>query len=255
MNKKYYLYLIPCSLSILLIFGSSFLYTVKKSLRKDGFIFGNYQELFTKPEFLTSILFTVYIAFISSVIVVLLGIGVSYLLLKIKNYRLYRNLYSIPVFLPHLIIVFLLTIFFANVLYDQWGISIIVAYVLKSTPFVILVIFGIFINVKKKYAIVAEHLGANDFQIFRHVVLPLSWPSIATSFILIFAYAFFSYEVPFLLGPSSPQVLSLLAYEYFQGGSLMRPYSMSLNVVLLVFGGILVFSLQRARDRVREYED
>ena len=85
-------------------------------------------------------------------------------------------------------------------------------------------------------------MGAGVLQRFWYVMLPMMLPSIMFSSILVFAYAFGSYAVLFLLGSSSPQALSLLAYQDFTNVDLnLRTEAMAIaNIITLVVMVVLV---------------
>jgi putative spermidine/putrescine transport system permease protein len=55
-------------------------------------------------------------------------------------------------------------------------------------------------------------------------------------FIIIFAYCFGAYEIPYLLGATEPKALPVRAYvEYVYPDLAHRPYSMVLNSVMVMF--------------------
>ena len=62
-------------------------------------------------------------------------------------------------------------------------------------------------------------------------------PAISTAFIIIFAYAFGAYELPFLLGATLPRAFPVQAYMEFLSPDLShRPYAMVYNGLMLAFG-------------------
>ena len=55
-------------------------------------------------------------------------------------------------------------------------------------------------------------------------------PAIKKAFLIILAFSFGAYELPFLLGPTLPKALPVQAYiEYLSPDLLNRPYAMALN--------------------------
>ena len=62
-------------------------------------------------------------------------------------------------------------------------------------------------------------------------------PAISTAFIIIFAYAFGAYELPFLLGATLPRAFPVQAYMEFLSPDLShRPFAMVYNGLMLAFG-------------------
>ena len=66
-------------------------------------------------------------------------------------------------------------------------------------------------------------------------------PAVSTAFIIIFAYAFGAYELPFLLGATLPRALPVQAYMQFLSPDLRhRPYAMVYNSLMLLFGVLFI---------------
>jgi putative spermidine/putrescine transport system permease protein len=58
--------------------------------------------------------------------------------------------------------------------------------------------------------------------------------------LVVFAFVFGSYEIPFLLGPTLPKALPILAYIEFQDPNIVnRCYSMALNGVTTLLCTVL----------------
>ena len=66
-------------------------------------------------------------------------------------------------------------------------------------------------------------------------MLPLLAPAVAAASVLVFAFTFGSYEVPFLLGRPFPATLPVVAYQRFRDTDLTaRPRAMAIAVVIAV---------------------
>jgi putative spermidine/putrescine transport system permease protein len=114
--------------------------------------------------------------------------------------------------------------------------GIIITYLWKEIPFVFLVVVAIMSNIDEGLGQAAANLGASRLKAFFTVTLPLCLPSITTAFIIVFAYSFGAYELPFLLGATEPKALPVQAYVEFVYPDLAhRPYSMVLNTVMITF--------------------
>ena len=99
----------------------------------------------------------------------------------------------------------------------------------------------------------ARTCGANARQTFLQVTLPLCAGAILRAFLMVFVFALGSYEVPFLLGPTAPKTLPVLAYIEFQDPDIVnRCYSMALNgttTLLCSLAAIVYFASIALRDR------
>ncbi|GAC1359178.1 MAG: hypothetical protein NVSMB42_18440 [Herpetosiphon sp.] len=116
---------------------------------------------------------------------------------------------------------------------DHYGIGIILDYLTKETPFLVLILLSILRSQPDALAIVAENLGATRFQRMRYVTLPLILPGLSAGAMLVFAYVFGAYEVPAVLGVQYPRMLSVLALEFFANPDLhSRAEGMAVSVVM-----------------------
>ena len=116
---------------------------------------------------------------------------------------------------------------------DRFGIGIILDYVTKETPFLVLIMLSVLRSQPEAYAIVAENLGANRWQRMRYVTLPLVMPALIAGSLLVFSFIFGAYEVPAVLGVRYPQMLSVLALEFFANPDLnSRAEGMAISVIM-----------------------
>jgi putative spermidine/putrescine transport system permease protein len=114
-------------------------------------------------------------------------------------------------------------------------------YLYKQIPFASLTVFVVLKNLDKKYVQIAENLGAGKWYTFIRVILPLLAPSIFSTFLIIFAFDFGAFEVPFILGSPSRLTLPILAYfDHTNASIATRPAAMVTNVVLSFVSLILI---------------
>jgi len=80
-------------------------------------------------------------------------------------------------------------------------------------------------------------------------------PLVASSFIIIFAFSFGAFEVPYLLGPTSPKTLPVKAYiEYTNPDLTHRPYTMVINMILTFYSLILVWLYSKTFKLISKYK-
>jgi putative spermidine/putrescine transport system permease protein len=138
---------------------------------------------------------------------------------------------------------------------DVYGFGIILNYVSKEVPFMLLLMLSILRSQPEGYAVVAENLGATRWQRLRYVTLPLVLPGLAAGSLLVFAFVFGAYEVPALLGVRFPRMLSVLALEFFRNADLNnRAEGMAISVImaLIVMVVAVVARLLLNRSSVRQ---
>lgn len=236
-----------------------------------------YIDVLTDNSFLISLKFSLYVSFISSIIAVILGVSLAYLLLMSNHKKgVEEVLYKLPIIVPHTVAALLVYNIlaqsgiiarilkhagllssqsdFPSLIFDKNGIGIIIAYLWKEIPFVAMVVYTVLINISDKLRDVALNLGANKRQVFIHVLLPLIMPSILSSFIIIFAFSFGAFEVPFLLGPTTPKTLPVKAYlEYTNPDLSNRPNAMVINMILTFFSILMIWLYSKTFKLINKY--
>ena len=92
------------------------------------------------------------------------------------------------------------------------------------------------------YEDLARTLGAGRWKRFWHVILPLITPAIVSTSVIVFAFGFGAFEVPFLLGQPFPAALPVLAYKNFADVDLnARSEAMAIAMVIAVITAVAVF--------------
>lgn len=268
---KPYLYLLPVMSILLFIFTVGLVMSIIQSLGYYPEVglyeitLNYYREVLRSGGFLSGLLFSLRVSVISSFLAAVIGLGLAYLfIMQKKEWRILQALLKLPIIVPHLVAAFLIfTLFsqsgmiarlgvqlglmevpqqFPGLIFDRFGIGVILAYVWKGTPFIFLIVYQVLRSIDQEMIEAARNLGAGRREVFLRIFLPLSLPGVFSSFIILFAFSFGSYEIPFLLGPTSPRALPVLAYiEYINPDWTNRPYAMALNIVLAGISVLLVW--------------
>ena len=279
---KPYILILPVMIVIVGIFVSGIIMGFLQSLGKfkaiglTDFTFKYYREVLGSRDFISSLGFSIYTALVSSFISIVLGVLLAYSIFKTKSKLGIEQVYKLPVAVPHIIsvllmynilsqsgilprILYMLGIIteqtdFPSLLYEKNGVGIILSYMWKEIPFVAMTTYAILNNLSYKLTEAAKNLGANDRQVFRHILLPLIAPTVFSTFIIIFAFSFGAYEVPLLLGPTSPQALPVKAFvEYSNPDLLNRPYAMVINMILTFVSLIFVWLYHKSFALISKY--
>lgn len=83
---------------------------------------------------------------------------------------------------------------------DPSGIGIIIAFVWKTTPFMILMLYPAMLTLDNKYLNMSRMFGLKPSRYYFEVLLPHMAPTIAFSGFIVFSYTLTSFEIPFMLG-------------------------------------------------------
>ena len=225
-----------------------------------------YRAVLTDREFFESLLLTFHIAFTSTVISCILAIGAALLLRPaFRGKKLISFFFQMNLTFPHLVgaigILFLFSQSgflsriltnadiiarpreFPAMIYDRHAIGIILQYIWKEIPFIGVIIMAVLQSVGEDFESVAQSLGANRWQRFRYVTLPLIMPGVLSASVIVFAFTFGAYEIPYLLGRTYPAALPVLAYRSYADVDLnARPQAMAMAMVIAVLGTLMVLA-------------
>ena len=267
--------LLPAFLVLFLLFGGGLIVGLGQSL---GYfpIIGmtdlttqHYVDVFTDRNFLQSLWLTFRIAFWSTFLSCVLAVLFALVLReRFKGSRIATFLFQVPLPIPHLVaangIVLLVTqsgllarigvalglidvpADFPILVFDRAGIAIILTFLWKEVPFIGLVVLAILQSVGPQLEEIAQTLGANRWQRFWFVLLPLIMPGILSTSIIVFAFVFASYEIPLLLGVRFPTTLPVWAFQSYQDPDLaMRPQAMAVSMILAIIAVALLVAYRR----------
>lgn len=235
--------------------------------------FSQYIEVFSTPVYLKTIWSTIWVAFLTTVICLLLAYPAAYLLVRAPGPKL-RALFYILLVSPLLTSVVIRT-FAWIVLLAQNGLinesllklniieeplsmlwsmkAVIIAYVQVMLPFAVLPIATSLSETNTNLRNASMILGANRIQTFLKVTLPLTIPGAITGAIIVFSLAAGSYITPLLVGGRMQPFLPLSIYQQvMQVFNLPLAAAMSISLLIIVFliVGMLSYILKRWEARM-----
>ncbi|WP_309569669.1 ABC transporter permease subunit [Deinococcus sp.] len=273
--------LLPALLITLGLFGGGLLLSFVQSLGyapalgQTALNLDAYRTLLADHTFSSSLGLTALVATVSTALAAVFGMGLALLLHRAGGAtpghaaRL-RFLAGLTLPIPHLVAAILTLLLlsqsgllsrltlaaglthgpqdFPALLYDPRGVGIILELVWKETPFIALNVLAVLSGLDPRLQDVARSLGAGRWVRLTRVTLPLIRPALLSSGVLVFAFTLASFEVPALLGATSPTTLPVLAYRAFTDSDLTaRATAMALSVVIALLGGLLVWAYVRAQ--------
>ena len=275
--------LFPALAVVLLLFGGGLLLGVFQSLGHlpaagmQHMSLKHFSNVLGDPGFFISLMLTVYIAITSTVAAAAVSLLVALFFISLeKPHRIVQFVFQIPLTVPHLVIaiavLFMLapTGIFARLLSaagiishsaqfpllinDTFGIGIILAYIWKEIPFITLMILSVLKSGGKSFLDVGRTLKAGHWQRFRFILLPLIFPSLGAACLIVFAYTFGAFEMPYLLGRTYPMTLPVWAYKSYSDIDLMaRPEGIAIGILIvaIVMAAIVLSQMlvQTARRR------
>jgi putative spermidine/putrescine transport system permease protein len=268
------LMLLPALTVVVVLFGGGLLLGVLQAL---GHLPGaglrqltgaHFSRILTDPDFFLSFGLTLYVSIVATLLAAGLSVVAALALNRMaRRYRLVHFVIQIPLTVPHLVIavavLFMLSPAgllgraavavgliqapseFPLLVNDRWSIGIILAYVWKEIPFITLMLLAVLHNAGRDLLDVGRTLKAGAWQRFRYITLPTIFPSLGAAALIVFAYTFGAFEVPYLLGRTYPMTLPVWAYKHYSDIDLVaRPEGIATGILIAGVVAVAVVTAQ-----------
>jgi putative spermidine/putrescine transport system permease protein len=231
----------PVLIMALLIFWPAIQALIETLFIKDpvtgqiSFTLQNYIGFFQDPILVANLLFTIGITLSTVALLFVVGMPLS-LYLRFSKSRVaavVQVLALFPLFVPGVILAFALIRFLGthgmfNTMLDLTGIQnyytpylhpsgIVIGLVWGNIPFTVLVLTAGLRQVEDSVIESARDVGANEWQVFTKIILPLITRAAMIVFCLDVIDVFGSFTIPYLLGPAQPMMLGVSMQHTFTG--------------------------------------
>lgn len=232
-----------------------------------AFQFGNYQLIFTDPQYFQVLLRTAKIALIVALSAFLLAYPLAYFLVfKIKSKKTRLIMYMaviVPLWVSYLLRAYtwktilgsqgVLNSFLVMVgildepsdvfLYNQFSMVVTLTYIF--VPFMVMPIYAALEKIPRNLIEVSKDLGVGPFRTFLSVTLPLSTPGIVAGATFTYCLTFGDFIASFLVGgPDGLMVANVITSQF--GATLNWPLGSALAIVML----IVVLTIISLSDRI-----
>jgi molybdate/tungstate transport system permease protein len=212
-------------------------------------------QVLLDPQVIHSISLTFGSAAIATGLALVTGVPLAYLLARrrFRGKRLVEAVINLPVVIPHTAAgVALLMVFGRRGLLGQWLYPLGVTFTDKPAGIVVAMLFvslPFLVNMSKEaIALVDEELervalidGANHWQAFTQVTLPLAWRGVLGGAVMMWARGISEFGAIVILA-YHPKTVPVLVYERFEGFGLSAALPVA---VLLILTALVAFSLLR----------
>jgi putative spermidine/putrescine transport system permease protein len=267
-----WLLLSPALLVIVVLFLGGLSFGVAESLGylpligKYSLSLDAYATMLNDPAFTSSLLLSLWIAFASTAISATLAIAAALFLRQTTvGRRVGTYVFQLNLSIPHIVgAVAMLVLLaqsglvsrvthvvgltaesssFPQLVNDRLAVGIITEYVWKEVPFIGVVVLAALAAGVSEYEDLARTLGAGRWSRLRWIVLPFIMPGVLSTSIIVFAFSFGSYEVPYLLGQPYPAALPVQAYLAYTNVDLnSRAEAQAINVVIALIVTVLILA-------------
>lgn len=209
----------------------------------------NWADIFTSPEKWKTIGITFVVAFATTILCILIGYPIAYIL---SNKKFNKNKVLVYAFLLPMWVNFvvrtmalkdLLNWFsdtaFGHVLTADYPLlGIIIGMVYDYLPFAILPLYNQMLKMDKNQIEAASDLGANPFEVFVKVIIPMTIPGIVSACMMTFMPTMSSYVIAFHMSNGKTPIIGSLIEFYISSGVDGYNVGSVLSLVMLLIIGL-----------------
>lgn len=208
---------------------------------------------FNLTEFLEPILLSLRVSLLSSIIVFVIALLIARLMSRasFRGKTIIETLFMLPLVLPPTVVGFILLVLFGRRssvgrsiewLFGQplvftWYAAV-VASVVVSFPLIYQTIKVGLQAIDKDLEDSGRSIGANEWQVFRWITLPLAMPSLLSGFILGFARGLGEFGATLMLAgniPGRTQTLPTAIYIAVESGQMTMAWLWSISIIVISF--------------------
>jgi iron(III) transport system permease protein len=183
--------------------------------------FANYDLAFANPHFRTAVFNTLIYGFGAATMVTLLTTGSAWLSARRRRGSfILEQLTSVPLAFPAIVLGVAFMQTFLNMPFMIYGTlaSLIIAATMQYLPYGMRFSHAGAMQIHLELEEAAAGAGANRFQIFRKIVLPLLLPSVLMSWLFVVLLCVRGVALPILLASPNSQVVSVMLYDLWVNG-------------------------------------
>lgn len=214
-----------------------------------GFTLDWYFDLFKDRQIREALYYTILIAVLSTLISTIVGtiaaIGINNMA-KFKR-TVVLNMNNLPVLNPDIVTGVALMTLFISVKLQLGFITMLIAHIVFSIPYVILAVLPKLRQLNKHTAEAALDLGATPAYAMRKVIIPEIMPGIVSGALIAFTLSIDDFVISFFTAGTSATNLSILIYSMAKRG--VKPTINALSTLMFVVVLILMLIVNKKKDK------
>jgi len=228
------------------------------------FTLQNYITFFKESVYWRMLLKSFRMAFIVAIIAIIVSYPISFFVSRIlkKGRSLLFMLIIIPLWVSYLVRIIAWKTILGNsgvintilmslhitkepvsiFLYSNFSVILTLTYI--AIPFVFIPLYTSLEKIPNNFVEAAKDLGANDFNVFKSIILPLSAPGLITGFMLSFIIALGDYIIPQQLGGKTGMMFGNIVWTQF-GFASNWPLGSAFGFIMFTIAAIILALTQR----------
>ena len=251
---SFLIFLLAVILPVFVLLWSSFIpyYGVPSRELMAKMTFANYQYIINYPLALTAFKNSFYLSVGSATLVMLLTSVIAWITVKTRlpGRALLDNMTFIPIAMPGIVLGVSLIWVYLTLPIPIYGTIwvLLLAYLTKFMPYGIRAASASMIQINKELEEASLTAGGTWFQTFRKVVLPLLMPGFTAGWIYISIIALRELSTSILLYSYNSTVLSIMAFDLWEGGQYTYVCALGVLMVLLLIA--MAFTARKLGARI-----
>lgn len=240
---------LPIGILILFSFNTSSL-----NIIFEGFTLNWYTSLFQNRALLEALKNTLIVAFTSTIISTIIGTVSAYGLHKynFKGKSIINELLYIPVVIPEIVLGIALLSIYTLLKIELGMFSLILAHICFCIPFVIISVRSTLDNLDPNLEQAASDLGANKFQIFFRIIIPMLMPGILSGAELALTLSLDDVVISYFTAGPGSNTLPLQVYSMIKTGVTPDVNALITIMLLIIFILLFVSTLIQIKKMKRE---
>jgi len=261
--------LAPAVGTTLLLFGGALAGAVEQSFTPplggglETWTLESWRQVLGDPVFVDAFWFSLR----TTLVATLVSAGLALLIATLMRTRsaAMRTAVAFPVPVPHLIVAVVAVLWLApggladrvlgtlplNLVRDQLGLGVVLVYVFKETPFLVLLLLAVMGRRLEEQEEMAAVHGIGRWGRLRWVIWPAVRAPLLIGSMIVAAFVFSAFEVPLAVGPNYPPSLGTYALEVTKsdaiGGGGQAAAALLLGAVASVAFALAIIGLFKAR--------
>ena len=237
---SFVIFLLAVILPVFVLLWSSFIpyYGVPSKELMQKMTWANYQYILNYPLALTAFKNSFYLSVGSATLVMLLTSVIAWITVKTKlpGRAFLDNMTFIPIAMPGIVLGVSLIWVYLTLPIPIYGTIwvLLLAYMTKYIPYGIRAASASMIQINKELEEASLTAGGTWFQTFRKIILPLLMPGFTAGWIYISIIALRELSTSILLYSYNSTVLSIMAFDLWEGGQYTYVCALGVMMVLLL---------------------
>ncbi len=246
---SFLIFLLAVILPVFVLLWSSFIpyYGVPSRELMGKMTWANFHYILNYPLALTAFKNSFYLSVGSATLVMLLTSVIAWITVKTKlpGRALLDNMTFIPIAMPGIVLGVSLIWVYLTLPIPIYGTIwvLLLAYITKFMPYGIRAASASMIQINKELEEASLTAGGTWFQTFRKVILPLLMPGFTAGWIYISIIALRELSTSILLYSYNSTVLSIMAFDLWEGGQ--YTYVCALGVLMVLLLLVMAFTARR----------